>query len=80
MLGSPHHGLIGCHSLDAATLFLSEIGFTEVRDEVLSVEDPGGLYGLGTTINQRWLAAPRRAIWRDPARRNPEPEWSAGDN
>ncbi len=58
MLGSPHHGLVGCRDLAVASRFLSEIGFTEVRDEVLSIDDPNGLYGLGTTITQRWLAVP----------------------
>lgn len=58
MLGSPNHALIGCHDLDTATAFLSEVGFTEVRDEVLNIGDPNGLYGLGVTITQRWLAVP----------------------
>lgn len=50
--------MIGCHSLDTATTFLSDLEFTEVRDEVLTIEDSAGLYGLETSINQRWLAVP----------------------
>ncbi|MFI0353378.1 hypothetical protein [Actinomadura sp. 9N407] len=46
MLSSPRHAVLGCHDLTAAAPFLSVLGFTERRRDVLDAGAAAALYGL----------------------------------